>query len=394
VSQGARTIPVVELSSLHNALSALQYELGLLDVEDLSGPDASRVIDAVSSCKNSLNGKLLSVAGRAISVSQPSLEGARSNASWLASKMGTSERQARFCLAVERQLRKLPEIELALASGNISLEKAALIARAADGDLAMASELLGVALTSTYETLNRKAQELTAKKDNDDPEKRHERQRRSQYVNIGTRHDSMVTGHFRLLPEQATALLEANRKARGANAWERAESFVSLLSESGTKRTEIVFHLDLNGVFGELKDVGPVSIDAVMRGFANASFKLVGNYNNKLQWFSESDRRSSTKDLPEYVKRAIKANAYDRCEEPDCTRTAEEVDHRVARSNGGINELTNLQALCGLDHNAKTKMDAPWTAEVIYGKATGDPSDVCDASAPNGKGDSELKDTG
>jgi len=48
---------------------------------------------------------------------------------------------------------------------------------------------------------------------------------------------------------------------------------------------------------------------------------------------------------------------------------AEQVDHKQARCNNGINDLENLQALCQADHHAKTKVDAPWTAGAIYGQA-------------------------
>ena len=40
-----------------------------------------------------------------------------------------------------------------------------------------------------------------------------------------------------------------------------------------------------------------------------------------------------------------------------------DVDHKFARCNEGINDLSNLQAICQLDHHqAKTKVDTPWTA--------------------------------
>lgn len=146
-----------------------------------------------------------------------------------------------------------------------------------------------------------------------------------------------------------------------------------LLGESGKKQVSVVFHLNLNRDFEiqercELKGIGPVPVRSALSVLEDASLKFVGNIDNKLAWFSEQQRRSTRAPLPEYIKRAIKAKAYDRCEKKDCVNTAEHVDHVTARCNRGINDLENLQALCEPDHHAKTKIDAPWTASGIYGK--------------------------
>ena len=67
------------------------------------------------------------------------------------------------------------------------------------------------------------------------------------------------------------------------------------------------------------------------------------------------------------IKRAIKARDRHRCK--CCGQVASDVDHIVARSNGGDHEFENLQALCRACHDAKTRKDAPWTAGGIYAKA-------------------------
>src|SRR5262249_18118055 len=154
--------------------------------------------------------------------------------------------------------------------------------------------------------------------------------------------DSMVTGQFVLLPELAAAMTEADRRCNGETSWERAESFARLLGESGKQQTTVVFHMDTEtnddgdltlGKRCELKGVGPVVAETAIDRFREASLKFVGTLNNKLEWFSEQDRRSKTKELPEFIKRAVISKARDRCEVSGCVGVAAQVDHITARCN-------------------------------------------------------------
>lgn len=42
------------------------------------------------------------------------------------------------------------------------------------------------------------------------------------------------------------------------------------------------------------------------------------------------------------------------CQWPECTRRAASVDHIVPASEGGTDDMSNLQALCTLHHRRKT----------------------------------------
>ena len=135
----------VEVSSIEAAVVALQKQLESLDVDVLSGTLAARVVDVLTPMKHCLDAVVVAAAARAVSVNQHNVDGARSGAAWIAAKSGVSEKQARSDLATQKLLSELADVGSAVRSGELSLQKASLIGRAADGDASRASELLAVA---------------------------------------------------------------------------------------------------------------------------------------------------------------------------------------------------------------------------------------------------------
>jgi hypothetical protein len=325
----------------------------------------------------------------------------------MAAKTGVSERQARSDLSTLKRLQDLPDVDGALRSGGLSFAKAAVVARGADGDVSVARELLEVARTGSVEEIQRKVQEINAQRRNRPGDQ--ERRRRSQYAHIYADARSMVHVNLSLVPELGAPYMEAARRAKGNTSWEYAEAFAKELTKLGgsnNKRSHVTFHVDLThdgdelglGERCEMQGVGPVSWQALLDTLKDASRSLVGTINNKLAWWSEQDRRSTTKDLPPWLLRAVKGKAYGWCEIDGCTNPADHVDHIRARYNDGNNDpATNLQAICIPCHNAKTKRDVPWAASVFYGKkgAREGPVKVVDVDTGQVIGyEPEFKDTG
>ena len=299
----------MELGSIKDAIEAVRNQMFDVDFDVMSGAEASGLVSLLSPFKNQLDGFVLAASARALFANQHNVDGARSGASWVAEKIGISETQARGELALNRQLNELPDVAKAVRSGSLSLAKASAIGRGAQGNEAVASSLLDVAIYGTVEMIDLRAREIHSASFD---ETQRERLRRSQFVQVSVDSNSMVSGSFRLLPKHAVGILEAHRKSKGSNGYEQAESFARLLRESGSKKTtEVVFHLDIElgstgvpsiGSNASLKGIGPVPVQSVIEVFEEASFKLVGTSNNKLVGFSEKTRRSSCAPIPEYVK--------------------------------------------------------------------------------------------
>jgi len=243
---------------------------------------------------------------------------------------------------------------------------ASAVALGAEGSVSSAEALLNVAVRGgSVESINRKAAEIKALNTTDSER---DRLRKKQFINVRQGRDSLVRGEFCFLPEHATGILAAYKASLIASGYERAEMFVDKLSSLGKKATQVIFHLDLLSDRTELVGYGPVARQAALEVLEHASRSFVGTVGNKLAWFSEQDRRSTSAALTEVVRRAILSRDWHSCGVEGCTDTGSDVDHVIARTNGGTNDFGNLQSLCKPDHDAKTKVDAPWTIGGIYGK--------------------------
>lgn len=359
----------MQLSSIKAACSALQRALDTVDVETLSGANTTRLLTDLSVHVSKLQSFQMRLSARSISANQHIAAGAPSAASYVATMTGRSEKTVRAELAVAKTLDKVPDVAGALSSGEISIEQAAAISAASRDAVGNASELLAVARSGSVEQVNRRARELRSKQSN------REQLRRKQYVRVDRGSDGLDCFEMALLPEHSAVLANALRKSQGASSWERAEAFAALLSRSAGG-TQVVAHLDLttdasglvSGKRTEVVGVGPVPVSSVMAMLSNASLAFVGTVDNKLAFFSESDRRSTSRPLPEFVKRAVRRAAWDTCQSSACFQVVDEVDHIQPRVNDGTNAVDNLQALCRGHHRANTRQDAPWTSDKIFGR--------------------------
>lgn len=380
MSQGVLTLCEVQLSSIEVAVAAVHSEIDAADVASLSGPGAARLLTVVAGCISRLQTLQMNLSTHCVRTNQHGAAGAPSAASYLASLTGSSEKAVRAELALSRSLAELPEVAISLSSGEISMPKAAAIVMGSDADHLRARTLLALARHGSVEQVVYKAREMRARASVED----REITRRQQYMRLDRRADGLDRFEVVLLPELSSTISELYSRSLGSTSWQRAESFARLLSESGNGGAQIVAHLELKvddagridetggsrGIFvgerSEIKGTGPVPSRSIMQLLEYGSLAFVGTVNNKLAFFSETDRRSTTKVLPEFIKRAVRRAAWDRCQTVGCTEFAGDVDHVRARVNGGTNDLSNLQALCPEHHRAKTRSDAPWTRGIIY----------------------------
>jgi hypothetical protein len=129
---------------LGGLLSQIRNEVVAVDVDMLSSADAARLVEMIAPTIRQLIALRDSCAARTAKGS-----------SWVAEQLDVSQQDARRTLAVQSQLTHLPHVRHAVRQGNISSEKAAVIARASNGDEQVASDLLVSASSSSFEQLRR-----------------------------------------------------------------------------------------------------------------------------------------------------------------------------------------------------------------------------------------------
>jgi 5-methylcytosine-specific restriction endonuclease McrA len=351
-----------------------------IDVEALSSADATTIVSSLSPVIRQL-----------VALRDACAVRSSQGPAWVASQLDVSQVDARRTLAMQSQLRRLPDVQHAVRSGALSVEKAAVITRASSGDEQVAAALLQTASVSTFEQLRRAVQERSARESSAEKRKR---LRNSQYIAIEHDDDNMVLGRFRLLPEVAAPWLaqwsKVERQAVSHNeeleeplddGAARAEAFAGLLASgggAGKSISVINYHVD-HAAFErgftegsercELAGVGPVPVSVINEALPHSPIRLLMTQHNKLVWYSE-ERRSKKKSgvVPDFIKRAVKAEAYGMCEVEGCLGTADEVDHVNPRCNNGSDDLDNLSAKCKAHHDEKTMTEAPWTKLQVYGR--------------------------
>jgi 5-methylcytosine-specific restriction endonuclease McrA/ribosomal protein S28E/S33 len=367
----------MELSSIQSAIASLAGEVHAVDVELLSGADASRVVDSAVVPLRRYHALMIAAAARAIDANQHNVDEASSAAEWLGNRLGTSSRSARSLLSIYKAVLLLPRVEIAVRNGWISMEMASVITSGAGGDSDIALELLELASTSSVEVVQRRVQEMQA--DNSDPEV----QRKKQYASINQR-GSNIYANINVLAQDATWFPEwtqREREALQANSLlddplpanvVRAEAFNAFMNERGSSSTTVVYHVNVPVLSAdeptcELVGVGPVPICVITELADHPILHAVLTAKNKLVGYYENLKPDPDKPLPDPIRRAILAYRYDTCCVEGCFEVAVDVDHILARANGGDHDLKNLQALCRAHHDAKTKVDVPWTIAGIYG---------------------------
>ena len=389
----------MQLSSIQSAIASMTGEVHAVDMELLSGADAARVVDDAVVPLRRYHALMIAAASRAVAANQHNIDEASSAAEWLGRRLGVSEKSARSMLSIYKAVLALPRVEIAVRNGWISMEMASVITRGADGDSDIALELLELAATATVESVQRRVQEMQA---NDaDPSAGRKRQWASIY-----QRGSNIYANINVLSQDATWFPEwtkREREALQANATldeplptnvVRAEAFNAFMNERGSAQTTVVYHVTIpesapDEPMCELVGVGPVPVSTIAQLGDHPTLHAVLTAKNKLAAYYENLKPDPEKPLPDRYRRAIKAYRYNTCCVDGCFDVAADVDHIVARTHRGDHDLENLQALCRAHHDAKTKVDAPWTIAGIYGMENRKRRQVRKEEA-----DEDLSDTG
>ena len=159
-------VVVVQLSSnpicLSDVIDAVNTYVSATDVSTMSGQACALELREMLPALRKLLFRSVELGAQAIANNHHNTVGARSGAAWLASVMGTSERAAADKLGALRAMEMNPDVAIAAEAGELSFEKATLVARLAKNKVAFTEELIAHS-SKPYEVLRRRGLDLHAK---------------------------------------------------------------------------------------------------------------------------------------------------------------------------------------------------------------------------------------
>jgi hypothetical protein len=284
------------------------------------------------------------------------LSGALSCAAWLANVCDIDAGTARHQLRVARALREFPQLDSALARGDLSYAKARVLAAHLDQD--NADELIGLAERTPAGHLGAAVAAWSNR--HDDPaviRSRHQEQRGCSWR---CDPDGMITLTARMTPEAAavvcavidTHVMRAPDAPAGASprpslAQQRHDALAHALAHDSQITTEIVIHVDEDA--NTLPDGTPLSDHTVSRLLPDAFVSLL-LHDTRRHPIDASPRRRA----PTTRQRRVLDARQPRCAHPGCTcETFLQYDHVTRFADGGPTTLDNLQRLCGPHNRAK-----------------------------------------
>ncbi len=288
--------------------------------------------------------------------------GALSCASWLAHRCDIELATARRQVQVARAMRRFPELDAAMAEGDVSYSKARILA----GQLTDANveALVEIARTTPSGRLGRAIAAWSQQ--HEDPDEIRRRQQQSRSLGWGTAADGMVDFHARLTPEDAAVVCAvidttlAHRRDVPAGTslrQQRADALVAICTgdgDAGAPGTEIVVHVSEDG--STLADGTPLSDRAVTSMLPNAFISLLFHDAERYPIDASPRRRLPTR----RQRRVVEARQHE-CGHPGCHATEFlQCDHVQSVRTGGATVVENLQLLCGPHNRAKSRHeDAP-----------------------------------
>lgn len=363
----------MKFSSAAGAVCVSVEKLVACDVALLSADDGAHQLRRLTCARNQIDAVCAELASDAVRGD------VQNGASWVAGTTGVTKRDAKKMLETQAKLEKLPAVANAAKLGEISTSKAEAIAKGADGDEATANALLSGATEKTVEELEEEARRLARKKAGSE-QANHARLRKLRSCATWTDKDGLTALLVKDTPEMMAPYLDDIRRAekglsrdRGATpAARRCDAFHAAFARRGDsdKRSNVFVHVDhgallrgyaKDGETSEVAGLGAIPVKLVQEMINDCVLHVVINKHNRLIWFGTKDQL-----LPERIKQAVRAKFKHQC--AHCGEYGNQVDHIVARINGGSNDVDNLQCLCDRCHASKTTRDAPWTSEKYYGK--------------------------
>ena len=307
------------------------------------------------------------------------LDGARSEADWLATHTGETVGAAR---AVLEAAQAPATTAAAFASGSLSVTQAAAIAPAASTDPDAEPHLLRLARTSGIKKLREACDRIKAAAD-PDPEARHARIHASRSWRRWTDADGARCGSYRLTPE-AAAIVEAAavpfteaafRAARAEGRHEPSEAYeadgfvgmagavrngdVTPPTKPGWPRGETILLVNLESLHRgsvepgedcEIPGVGPVPVAVARELLGDSLLKLVIRDGQDIRTVVHLGRHPTAAQ-----QTALYVRERGRCARPTCDRPIAEIDHTEDWSRTHQTTLDQLAGLCRPDHALKTR---------------------------------------
>ena len=289
------------------------------------------------------------------------------DASAVAWATGTSMGQAKKTLETGDALKDAPEVDSALARGEVSLDQAAEIAKAEQARPGSATELLSVAQSESFQVLRDEARRVRLEAEQHRGLGEHQRKARSArsycddlgMVNINLRLQPHIgTPIVNRAEAEAGRLHKAARKNGDQEPFERhlADAYAKMLSGKGKGRTTrpelvvLVSHGVAKRGWTDVKDgelckipgVGPVPPEIAKEIAGNAFLSGLLYDGVDLRHF-----RRWTKDIPVSIKIALELGAAPVFDGPKCVDCGKrfrcERDHVEPRNAGGPTATTNFQ---------------------------------------------------
>jgi hypothetical protein len=366
-------VSVVSAASFRKSCAALDPEL-------LSGDDCLALHDELAAAVKAGQAALLLIAARAVACGAYKQRGFNDGAVWMARQVGGTTGQARQALETAARLADCPGTRLALLEGELSLGQAAEIVRTETETPGAEAELLKIARGSDLAQLRDKAREH--RQANTDVNELHRQQLKARQFRHWRDSLGMVRCAVALPPETGVPFINrlelAAQRARRAvqqcgGEPERFEAYAAdalaamAVGEGPARstRADLVIVCDLGAWRrghahpGEVCQViggGPVPVELAHELGKDAFLKAVLHDGVEIHTIKHFGRH-----FPAELRTALDLGpvpAFTGAQCAQCgSRFGLEYDHVNPVANNGETSLSNVQALCWDDHQAKTERD-------------------------------------
>lgn len=268
----------------------------------------------------------------------------------------------------------LPELDLALRSGELSGAKARVVAEAARVDPGAEGELLAAARHQDLKGLRRRCERVKARARSEaEALASHEAIRARRHLRTWQERDGALRGEFLLAPAEGACLLAALEvarekvfeEARQAGEHEPAAAYaadalvaLARAGEGQAPRAHVLLRVDVTALrrgevegeeLCELAGIGPVPLAAARDLLGDAVLDVV---------LRDGVDIKAVCSLGRSIPRAVRVALTDRdptCAVPGCEATQHlEIDHLVEFAKGGPTCLSNLVRLCRFHHRLKS----------------------------------------
>lgn len=353
--------------SFRRAIESLDEQMAALCVAEVPVPMADRLAATLARHERIVADLRTALVRRVTASGHHEASGRRDAVTHLAQLTGVSRGKAKATLDLAERVAKLPGVEDAVRSGEISTDQARVIASAAEADPEATDELISAAREQPMGQLRltaaRKERSARGEEHLEAKERRvHERRYCRTWTprDGGLRLEAWVTASegAKLLAALDTKTAALLKKFDEGPERLQADALVALVTGERV-RTDVSVRVDAaalvrGAVEGdevcEMPGVGPVSVRVARALLGDAFLTFLVRKGTDV-----STVTSTTRVIPRTVRKALE----DRdpcCVVPGCGATYHlEIDHwRIDFEKTGPTELDNLCRLCSVHHRQKT----------------------------------------